>query len=59
MIMDRVRSRIVAIVMVNLSMKFLRVSFSPYSMYFKVVDMVDTVLRSTNWALNMILKASK
>lgn len=42
--MDGVRSEIMAIAMVNLSMKCLRVSFSPCSMYFKTTDVVDIVL---------------
>lgn len=48
-----------AVTTVNLSMKCLRVSFSLYSMYFWMVDMVGLTLRSTNWALNVVLNASK
>lgn len=43
----------------SLFLKCLRVSFYPYSMYFKVTDVVGTALCSTNQARSMALNVSK
>jgi len=44
---------------VNLSMKCLNVSLSPYFMYFRAVEVVGTIFQSANLAQNMVLKVSK
>ncbi|KOM48284.1 hypothetical protein LR48_Vigan07g198800 [Vigna angularis] len=53
------RSRIVIVVMVNLSIKCLNVLVSPYSMYFRAIDKVGATVQAKNGALNMVLKTSK
>ncbi|KOM49164.1 hypothetical protein LR48_Vigan07g286800 [Vigna angularis] len=62
MITDRVRSIIVVVPTMNLSMKCLRVLFSPYSMYFQAINVVGTILpftKALNMAINMSIESTE